>query len=281
MTHSSPTLWATTLCQLNTTTNCAGGFGHEEYIFQDTINLPQSGVYKFYRVDWQGNSSFPEHDYVEAYINIQPGLNNHLPDFTSNPEFQFCVTVPVMLQSFATEPDGDSMVYSIIPLMSFDTISQTGINYIYTPPNSPFDFLLYMPPATIDPSTGTVYFTPPVIAIGAMAIKVDEYRNSVWTGSVMRVTDISSTGLGISISVNENKITSISFYPNPASEIIYLKSEELIQDYEITDVSGRIFFSGKINDDSSINISKLSNGVFLLHLKTQNKNQTFKLIKNN
>ena len=73
----------------------------------------------------------------------------------------------------------------------------------------------------------------------------------------------------------------ISVYPNPAKTNIFLNSNLDLSgtQYEIYDKLGRTVYSGIINsDNTSIDISSLTNGLYLLNLKG-NKTQTLKFIK--
>ncbi len=81
--------------------------------------------------------------------------------------------------------------------------------------------------------------------------------------------------LGSNITANETQIipeNQFQIYPNPAQESIYIKwdnqkTENL--NYQIFDMSGRMKLEGKFeNDESSINIQSLSEGLYFLQLRT-------------
>ena len=72
---------------------------------------------------------------------------------------------------------------------------------------------------------------------------------------------------------------SFSVYPNPTSGIINIQSKENIQKAELFDINGRLIFTKTSN--SQMNISKLSVGVYMLKVLTENgKSSTKKIIKN-
>lgn len=282
--YSQLTTWNSTLCLINNPLNCAGGFGYELITYIDTISLPDSGLYRFYR-----NTAEPQttsttvppvnYYYVETYLLVQPGLNNSLPDFTSNPEFHLCLGVPVNIHTNASEPDADSVAYSIVSLMTFDTILNMAINYPYTPPNNQNTFLLMLsPPASIDSISGVVSFTPMVIALGAMAIKADEYRNGSWIGSVMREYTLQVTATGINIGVMENEDKELVVYPNPATDYLFNSLKTIGAPYTIHNSYGKVIQTG-ITDGDRINVNKLIPGMYFLNLKIDKDTKSVRFVK--
>jgi hypothetical protein len=76
-----------------------------------------------------------------------------------------------------------------------------------------------------------------------------------------------------------------TFYPNPTTNLIYLKFEEE-EDYGINliDNSGRILFSDKISRsnslaENSIDLSSFQNGIYYLQIKSAKASNTKKVIK--
>ncbi len=78
----------------------------------------------------------------------------------------------------------------------------------------------------------------------------------------------------------ENNITkSLSIYPNPASDIVKVNSEENINYIEILNISGQIVSFENVNtNNAEINISNLSSGVYFIKVYTANDVTTQKLI---
>ena len=79
---------------------------------------------------------------------------------------------------------------------------------------------------------------------------------------------------------NENftSIQNFIIYPNPATAIVTVKSDENIESLEILSLEGRKIKSAK---SSTIDISNLSNGLYLLQVKTESgKTGIKKIIKN-
>lgn len=80
---------------------------------------------------------------------------------------------------------------------------------------------------------------------------------------------------------NFDDLANVSFYPNPASDLFTINVvKNLIgSTYIITDLLGKQILTGRLNNEtSSIDISQLETGVYLL-LIGQQRTQTLKLIK--
>jgi len=76
------------------------------------------------------------------------------------------------------------------------------------------------------------------------------------------------------IAVNKNNI---SVYPNPVSDILYIKSKKNIKNVEIFDNTGR-----KVNvfpDKDKMNVKNLIPGVYIINIETNEGKTTQKLIK--
>lgn len=84
--------------------------------------------------------------------------------------------------------------------------------------------------------------------------------------------DISS----LSVS-DENEITSLSIYPNPSKDFIKVSNLSKALNYNITDITGKTILSSTLEVDDSIDITSLSNGIYLLQLEGNSK--SFKIIK--
>lgn len=83
------------------------------------------------------------------------------------------------------------------------------------------------------------------------------------------------------LATNEVEKNDVLIYPNPAKNSLFIKSKDIILGYEIYSLEGRKLLSKeqKIGLDN-IDVSKLSVGNYLLKLKMQKGEKTFKFIKN-
>jgi len=87
------------------------------------------------------------------------------------------------------------------------------------------------------------------------------------------------TAVGISESDLQN---AISISPNPANDIINLKvnSSMLGSTYRMIETTGRVILTGKIaSENSEIDISNLSKGIYFLEILINGKRQTLKIVK--
>ncbi|MCC6720747.1 MAG: T9SS type A sorting domain-containing protein [Bacteroidia bacterium] len=73
--------------------------------------------------------------------------------------------------------------------------------------------------------------------------------------------------------------TNLKIYPNPAKDMILIESNNVIDKYTISDISGRIMLSENLKSESSkIDISMLIAGTYFISIYTNNGLQTQKLI---
>ncbi len=82
------------------------------------------------------------------------------------------------------------------------------------------------------------------------------------------------------LSIEENSLTTFNLYPNPSTNYVEISSPETpISEIQVYDLSGKLVISNKYNSEANINlnISSISNGIYLLKINNQ---VTKKLIKN-
>jgi len=186
-------------CLPTVTTSCNGGSGYgvEEYIYQGLVTLPGPCV------DW--TFSFSEccrnaqintvtnpdsYDiYVETTLDNFNYPVNSSPVFTAIPVTQFCVGNQFFYNQGAIDPDGDSLVFSLIPALSNPTLALP-----YAAGYSAIQPIASIGPITIDPQTGTITFTPSTIQVGVIAVLCQEYRNGVLIGEVRRDIQMNVVG---------------------------------------------------------------------------------------
>lgn len=173
------------------TTECNGGAypGVEEYIYRGIINLPMSCN------DWTFSFSLccrnvaintinnpgGENIYVEAKLNNLDFACNNSPTF-SNPPVSFpCVGQTSCFNHGAIDIDGDSLYYSLI---SPATGPATTVTYI--PGYSAQQPLISNPTVTFNNTNGDICMTPTLLEVTVLAVKVEEWRNEIFIGSVVR-----------------------------------------------------------------------------------------------
>jgi len=81
------------------------------------------------------------------------------------------------------------------------------------------------------------------------------------------------------LSVDEIETAEITIYPNPTSDFIYVITNQTEPvNYLLYDLNGRVICAGQIENNSSIDVSLLQNGIYLIHIPSLNVVE--KLIKN-
>ncbi len=72
----------------------------------------------------------------------------------------------------------------------------------------------------------------------------------------------------------------LTVYPNPSKDIIYVKNKDIIDEYEIMNISGQVLEMKIVNlDIFEINIEEFSSGVYFLKLNSENNFKTIKVVK--
>ncbi|NNC84784.1 MAG: hypothetical protein HKN75_01805, partial [Bacteroidia bacterium] len=175
------------------TTSCNGGnaYGVEEWVYQGLVTLPANcndWVFstqsccrnsQITNIQSPGSQSF----YLPSSLNSTVAPTNSSPVFSNIPVSQFCVGNQFFYDQGATDPDGDSLVYSLVcPSVG------AGGNFVqYNPPLSCQNPVTSAPPGVqIDPQTGIITFLPTAQQVTVLAVQVDEYRNGTLIGSIVR-----------------------------------------------------------------------------------------------
>ncbi|MGM0634834.1 MAG: T9SS type A sorting domain-containing protein [Bacteroidota bacterium] len=81
------------------------------------------------------------------------------------------------------------------------------------------------------------------------------------------------------LSVNDENKVSIEVYPNPVSSTVFIESQFPITGVKVFDIKGKLVKQSTANNIKEINISEFSQGVYLMQVELENRQQTFKLIK--
>lgn len=196
--------------------SCNGGSlpGRKEYIYQDVITVsaacgPYLASYYDCCRDFTTNiaNSNLSGFYLESIFSPSNSGCNQAPVFNNDPIPYFCVNQPASLNYTATEPDGDSLVYSFVDALDF------GSPLVY---NSGYSGIEPIPGITIDPQTAQIDFMPGSIGNFIVVVKVEEYdkKTGLLLSSIVRdiqfviitcnnnVPDILSSGFISNLSPN-------------------------------------------------------------------------------
>lgn len=173
------------------TTVCNGGQnpGVQEWIYEGTVNLPQACT------DWIFSFSLccrnaaintivnpgGQNIYIESYLNNVAAPCNSSPSFSNRPVPFICAGQSYCFNHGAVDPDGDSLVYSLVT-----PANGPGTFVSYISPYSASQPVLSNPAVSFNPQTGDICMTPTQIIVTVMAVRVEEWRNGVLIGSVIR-----------------------------------------------------------------------------------------------
>jgi len=174
----------------------------EKGTFTVIANLPNNG--QGYKVVYQRccrneqviNIDEPQ-DFGSSLVAIIPPISgpacNNSPSFDSFPPLALCLGSDVSVSQSASDVDGDSLVYSLVsPFHGSSNFDPTGT---YPPP---YDQLPWAdgyseeypmdsnPVLSIDSNSGLITGTPTQEGFYVIGIKVEEYRNGVYLGEILR-----------------------------------------------------------------------------------------------
>lgn len=174
-----------------------------KYTYRDTVTLPP--VPGGYTISFQRccrnqtilNIVNPSSSGVTFWTEIPDTANtgfNSSPVFDSDPPVFLCLNRPVLHDYSATDPDGDSLVYSLFT--PFDAPNAIGAMLIpdpppytlinWTPGYSQANMMNTNPPLSIDPQTGIISVLPTQLGVFVIGVMVTEYRNGVAIGETRR-----------------------------------------------------------------------------------------------
>ena len=115
-------------------------------------------------------------------------------------------------------------------------------------------------------------------SVGQMVLSANTGANGSVTEGVQQPYEISV----LSVSESAESI-SLSVYPNPSTDYLYLTSSEEIPSlsYQLFDMNGRLLKSGKINENqTNIDMQNLVPATYFVKVNQGNKTvKTFKIIK--
>lgn len=192
-------------------TTCNGGNlpGIQQYTYSGTFTLPSQCS------DWVVSYSTccrnsgitnllnagSQNLYVEATIDNTGGLCNSSPIFNSLPTPYLCVNQPFSFNNGAVDPDGNTLVYTLI-----NPLSASGANIPYNGGFTAANPMAVTGAFNFDPATGQMSFTPNQIQQGVITVLVEEYDtfgNLVGTTMrdiqvvVINCTNTPPTGTGV------------------------------------------------------------------------------------
>jgi hypothetical protein len=92
------------------------------------------------------------------------------------------------------------------------------------------------------------------------------------------LTVTENTDGGVINSLKRTNKDHIQIYPNPATDILSFNTEGMLGQYELINSQGLIVISGQLNDDNLIKTSEFDPGTYFLHVTTDYKVVTEKVL---
>jgi len=262
----------------------------ETHYYSTIIELPNnpSGYYMTYShccgVSYTVNASSNSSGRTWSIIIPDPALlgKNNSPKFGKFPIQAFInIASPnKQIDLSCTDVDGDSLVYSLIPLTTGDTnmpISSGtyGPGYYF---NNIFGLSGV---SSLNSSTGILTARSQVLGNFIVVIKCEEYRNGIKIGEVIRECIITSVNCFKVNSIEVNDLKAIKVYPNPSSGIYSITRvpKEEVQ-YEVYNSIGKIVGTGNlasVNNQFSLNDNP--SGIYLIKFYNDKYLSFTKIIK--
>lgn len=169
-----------------------------------------------------------------------------------------------VIRSPAASADNDFYVFNSVGGSSYVGILNANVEVLwmtFTPSDGNSAARLFI--NDIDPSSSDA---------GMMGIDARSEFNTITTAGL--VDEFS----GNVLSVQTNELLELSIYPNPASDKIYIVSNNTIDNIEVYDILGkRVITLKNVNE---MDVSKLNSGLYLLKIWTGKQVQTKKLVIN-
>ncbi len=123
--------------------------------------------------------------YIQATLDNLNFACNSSPRFTNVPVSFVCLGQSFTFNHGVTDPDGDSLVYSLVNPMRNSTDSIPFVSgYSATNP------ITSVPALSINTANGDISMTPTQVEVGVLSVLIKEYRNGVLVGSVVRDMEV-------------------------------------------------------------------------------------------
>lgn len=168
----------------------SGTYGVQQWFYQGVLNLPP-GCGDDWILGWNEccrnaaittlNNPATHDFYVHATLDNTQATCNTSPQFLNPPTPFACVGEPVFYNHGVVDSDGDELQFSLV---SCQKTPLDDVNYLSgfsgTAPLSTTSGV------TIDSMNGDITFTPDIAQVGILCILVEEFRNGVKIGEVVR-----------------------------------------------------------------------------------------------
>jgi uncharacterized protein YjdB len=113
----------------------------------------------------------------------------------------------------------------------------------------------------------------------ARFVRITTTGADIYTGEWVSLTELRVFGQLSPTNTTETSRSNVRFFPNPATSIVTMEGAEEYHTVSVYDLAGRMVIHRKINSTTSLNVSELQAGIYLIKLDGNDGPQVSKLIK--
>ncbi|WP_177762704.1 T9SS type A sorting domain-containing protein [Flavobacterium sp. I3-2] len=175
------------------------------------------------------------------------------------------------IRLYPGESDGNSIEFYFSEGIIVSEIIITG-NANYTP-----DAGYFLSGSTTPTSITAVGNTYTISGIAATESFTFQNTINATSGNQIRIAGITITYTEETASIKDNNIEGLKVYPNPASELVYITSNEIgTKNVAIYDMLGKKVL--ETSTEETVNVSTLTSGVYIMKISQDGKNASRKLV---
>lgn len=238
-----------------------------------TANLTGTLNYKI-NIELKNGNVWLAGAYPPEQINLTAPLNPTAISFTSAPltTAQVGTTIPVSYQYSISNP---GKIYCAIELLNGFTYQSTVADAFLDPVvagnNVAGTVNLVIPPG----------ITPTASLASGFNYKIKIELLNATGGYLAGQFPTAQINFTTNLSTSDFDKNTISVYPNPSNDIIYIKGIENrnISQVSIVDILGKNVFESAEMKGNKIDISNLNTGIYILSITSDNKQEKIKFIK--
>lgn len=198
--------------------------GYREWWYSANVTLPsRCSLWRFSvnisarnaSVNLASGSTSAGDFYSEATLNNVVAQGNSSPFFSVKPVPSICINQPYTYNNGGVDPNSDSLSFELVMPLTGNgscTSSPTPVSFAFATPsynlisnpfqtNNTFSF---------SASTGQMTFTPALTGSNTLTVKVKEYRNGVFIGSVMRDIQVQVINCAVTAPIANTVSTTIT-----------------------------------------------------------------------
>lgn len=175
------------------TTTCNSGTvpGTEQNVFRGIVTLTPCSDWIMH---WNSGSRNPAitnllnasstNLYIQNTLNNIIGTNNNSPQFFNMPTPYLCANNLAIYSHAASDPDGDSLYYTLA--QPLNTPGPPGTPIPYNAGYSLLQPVITTAGLTLDQTTGEMCFTPSQAQVVVISVIIEEFRNGILIGTQIR-----------------------------------------------------------------------------------------------